>query len=271
MPFCDNFRFFTRRRALSSRPHLSPAGRSGAATAPYQPFPGDGVTAAYLGRSLQPSAASFTGHGHRQRLPARPRRSPHPAGCVSRFDLCQGQWDVLLGGSGADHHSVVNGQEATATAAPVTLAGRTTPPAKLYGTLAPRRTWFLNIDLKSYKPCARCYFFFHSHFPFHSLALPRQRSAPSGRPASWQPPMAPLLRVTTRRPRSTIAFDVVAADGTDSHGQPLYRNRLRGAGRPPLPGYDPATATELPPMPRSAAHIASELAKPPPEPPSIAC
>jgi hypothetical protein len=36
---------------------------------------------------------------------------------------------------------------------------------------------------------------------------------------------------------------------------------------PPLPGYDPATATELPTDAAIAAHIASELAKPPPAAP----
>jgi hypothetical protein len=43
---------------------------------------------------------------------------------------------------------VVNGQEATATAAPVTLAGRTTTTGKLYGTLGTATNVVLTIDLK---------------------------------------------------------------------------------------------------------------------------
>jgi hypothetical protein len=95
-------------------------------------------------------------------------------------------------------------------------------------------------------------------------------AAPAERPV-WSPRIVAtadgtLLRVT-RVDAIDIAFDVVAADGTDSHGQPLYRTIAPAQAVPPLPGYDPATATELPTDAAIAAHIASELAKPPPEPP----
>jgi hypothetical protein len=145
---CDNFSFSLAGALFlpdQSEPGLGPQWRGYGAQIN---LPGDGVTGGVTWAQPSAQRASFTamvtGSGY---LLGRDGRHI-PPGCVIDSIYAKGNGTFSLGGSGADLTSVVNGQEATATAAPVTLAGRTTTTGKLYGTLGTATNVVLTIDLK---------------------------------------------------------------------------------------------------------------------------